>query len=251
MKDLIKSITYHFINILYKFYLKICRIEIEYIGDDFLKNKRIIVIGPAESSMTYMSGKDIDSFDVIVRINKSPLSLKNKEHILGSRTDILYHCCDEDPITGGGLLNNMLLKEQKNKTVIFTYADKKLFKNFYKLMLKYPDIQFKKTHKSLYENIVKQYSGKLPTTGFQALNHLLTLEFKELHITGFTFFKTAYADGYKDNYNSASQAQALATSSGNHNPNDELRLFKKMLSQNPRKNLIRTDLTLEKILKEE
>ncbi|KHL68552.1 hypothetical protein SF06_27000 [Pseudomonas flexibilis] len=53
-------------------------------------------------------------------------------------------------------------------------------------------------------------------------------DFKELHITGFTFFKTAYADGYRDEYKSSSEAISLATGSGNHDPDDELRIFKEI-----------------------
>jgi len=72
----------------------------------------------------------------------------------------------------------------------------------------------------------------MPTTGLQVLNHILQQDVLELHITGFTFFQTAYVDGYRDEYKGAERARTLAMSVGNHDPDDELRLFKNIYNGN-------------------
>ena len=87
--------------------------RIHFFNEAIYKNKRIIIIGPADTSLNYMPGSKINQFDLIVRINKSPQSLIGKEHLLGSRTDVLYHCFDEDPVGGGGKIDFNLLEEQK------------------------------------------------------------------------------------------------------------------------------------------
>src|SRR5690606_19448783 len=91
--------------------------------DSNYKDKKIIILGPADTSLSYLSGIEIDSFDYVVRLNKSPLNLKGKAALLGSRTDILYHCFDEDPASGGGVIDLNLLKEQENKFIIYPYSE--------------------------------------------------------------------------------------------------------------------------------
>jgi len=212
----------------YKLMTIVMRRKWGWIDDSVYDNKKVIVVGPASSSLSYMSGTEIDDFDIIVRINKSPITIKNNERLIGSRTDILYHCCDENSITGGGPLNIELIKAQQTKFVVYTYADKNVAYNFYKSVLRHPKIKFVKVNADFYKSLRSRYKSKMPTTGLQALNHVLNSNFKELHITGFTFFKTPYANGYRDEYQSAEQATRLATSRGNHDPKDELRLFKEI-----------------------
>ena len=52
-----------------RYLLQINRSKIRIFNKDVLKDKRIIIIGPASSAMSYMSGKNIDKFDFIVRVN--------------------------------------------------------------------------------------------------------------------------------------------------------------------------------------
>jgi hypothetical protein len=57
---------------------------------DYLKNKRIIMVGPAPYLEGQKLGKEIDSYDVVVRINHGILLSKNNPEDYGSRTDVLY-----------------------------------------------------------------------------------------------------------------------------------------------------------------
>ena len=57
---------------------------------NFLKDKKVIIVGPAESLLERGDGQFIDSFDVVVRVNRGiEPTLKNNDK-LGTRTDILY-----------------------------------------------------------------------------------------------------------------------------------------------------------------
>ncbi|MCF7825769.1 MAG: glycosyltransferase family 29 protein [Candidatus Marinimicrobia bacterium] len=216
-------------NLWYKLRLLIAGIQEQPFDDNLLKDKRVIILGPAESSLKYMSGPEIDEFDVVVRMNNAPFSLKGKEKFLGSRTDLLFHCCFEDPIGGGGKIIPEVLFEQHLKQIIYPYDEISIIANYYRLMLKYRNLKFAKLPKRFYWELKKQYKGRIPTTGLQTLHYLMQSDCSELHITGFTFFTTPYIEGYKpDAYRSAAKAYELAVSSSTHDPVDELRLFKEI-----------------------
>lgn len=199
--------------------------------DAVYKGRRIIIIGPAETSLTYLDGKVIDDFDIVIRINKSPKKLAGLEASLGSRTDYLYHCCDEDERTGGGVIDLDVLRSQGNRAIVYTYAEKKLEYNFFRSVLKYPDAVFLRTGADLYLSLKHMYKAPVPTTGLQAVYHVMSADFAELHVTGFTFFRTPYVGGYRSSAPDSASAYALAVSKSNHDPDDELRLFGLMLDK--------------------
>ncbi len=223
-----------------KYKLQSNKSKIEIFDENIFRNKRIIIIGPAETSLTYLSGDEIDRFDYIVRVNKSPLSLEGKEKQIGSRTDILYHCFSEDPIDGGGKIDFELLEKQKNKYIIYSYAVPMLERIFFKTVLKYKQKIFYRVKSDFFNEIKKYYPAKQPTTGLQALIHLMNSEFKELHITGFTFFRTNYLSGYTiDEINNSEESRKNQIEKfGAHSYDGELNLFKKYYFENKNKNII-------------
>lgn len=75
IKTILRNIYSFVNNIYYRFLLVINKLKIEEFDDTFFDNKRVIVIGPAESALNYLSPEEIDNFDVIVRMNKSHLIL--------------------------------------------------------------------------------------------------------------------------------------------------------------------------------
>ena len=248
IRALLSPIKGKLLNLLYFNSCRIRGFKWHNFDDNTYKGKRIIVVGPASSSTSYMPGEEIDKFDYIIRINKSTLNLLGKEEQLGSRTDILYHCCDEDRITGGGPIDKNILIRQHNQFIIYTYAEEKLEYNFYRMINKNPTIHFFKTPPRYYYDLKNKYKANIPSTGLQALNHILSCEFKELHITGFTFFKTNYSDGYVDSHKSATAAYNLAKSSGNHDPDDELRIFSELYHGHPNIKAIFLDPTLYNLI---
>lgn len=246
---LIKRFYYFFCNYALRFKVFFFGSRYSFFDSSNYEGKKVIILGPADTSLSYLSGTEIDSFDYVVRLNKSPLSLKGKEALLGSRTDVLYHCFNEDPVSGGGAIDFKILKEQENKYIIYPYFEIGLERDFYNVLLKYNNSFFYRLPSSFYNKLNKLYSAKIPTTGLQALNHIMNSEFKELHITGFTFFQTGYASDYRTGFEAADSGKELAKSAGNHCPDDEVRLFKVIFNQNKHKNIY-LDSFLEKIVQE-
>ncbi|MFW6130642.1 MAG: glycosyltransferase family 29 protein, partial [Atribacterota bacterium] len=61
---------------------------------NFVKGNSAVLVGPAKSIEGSNQGEMIDSFNLVVRMNKAvPVPDSVKEDI-GSRTDILYNCLE-------------------------------------------------------------------------------------------------------------------------------------------------------------
>lgn len=58
---------------------------------DYLKGKKVIIVGPADYLIGQGKGAEIDTFDVIVRLNLGCPVPKDLAVDLGSHTDVLYH----------------------------------------------------------------------------------------------------------------------------------------------------------------
>lgn len=243
---ILKAVYYHLFNTISGF---LYRSRYKSFDNSVYQSKKIIIIGPAESSLTYMSGKHIDEyFDIIVRINKSPFTVKKNLDTIGSRTDILYHCLNENPIGGGGPLDFALLQQQNCQYILYPYAETALEANYFSILKKYPTSDIYRINPHFYSHLKRTYQARIPTTGLQALNHLIQSDFKELHITGFTFFKSGYAKGYRDGHQTAEKGRALAESAGNHNADEELRVFKELYNRYAPSKSIHVDKELNNLI---
>ncbi|MGM7317979.1 hypothetical protein [Idiomarina sp. ST10R2A5] len=197
----------------------------DFFNDKYFSGKKIIIIGPADTAMQFSNPVKLDDFDLIIRLNKSPLMLEKNGN--SERTDVLYHCLNEDPITGGGEIKPSILIKQHTKFILYPYREIFLFKDFFEIKAKYPDLKIKAAGSfSKYMKLRRKLNVRIPTTGIQAINHLIDTDFSELYITGFTFFRTAYKENYiAENYSDSKSAYELAKSSGNHDPDKEFEYF--------------------------
>ena len=248
LKKFIKPAYIVLRHLYYRLQLTVHGIKIKEFDDGFFDNQKIIVIGPAESSLSYMDGKEIDSFDIVVRVNKSHLTLAENSEKLGSRTDVLFHCFHPDPIGGCGYIDEDKLNRQNNKVVIYPYYEYSEMFRFYKFLLQFTRTNFALLNKKYYLEIKKTYPAKIPTTGYQVLNYLIKQNFRELHITGFTFLKTPYINGYRDSHKSPEKIMDLVVKEKNHDPEAEFEFFCDSLIINKHKN-IHIDEALTEIIK--
>jgi hypothetical protein len=175
--------------------------------EELIKGKRVVICGPAPYLNTKNNGKNIDSYDVVVRVNKGHNLIQNPK-VFGSRTDVLYHCISENPEDGGKITKNILDSCKfivaahpdltfKDKCFVFNgkvnfMAHKKIYNNFKnkcgdKLVI---------IDKQFYLNLERNIGCK-PNTGQIAILDLLKHKPKELYITGFTFFKDGYSKLYR------------------------------------------------------
>ena len=153
--------------------------------NDYLKNKKIIIVGPAD----YVNnGSFIDEFDIVVRINKGHNQTNDKEKY-GSRTDILYHCISEHYENGGKIPEDSSINFIK-----FTFPEKTIYGGGKKIKKKE---RWEQVNQDLYINFEKKLKT-MPNAGTTAIWDILNYEIKSLHITGFTLFQTDYSKLYRE-----------------------------------------------------
>ncbi len=165
---------------------------------DYINNKRIVIVGPAPSSMS--NTKDfIESFDVVMRFNSAVPIKEEVQNNIGSRTDILCNCLEEDPISGGKI-DPFLWKENGVKWVLspypknwFSEVNIKRFEDKNKNVLEFELFDLN------YYNQIEKSLGTRPNSGLLGILHLLKFDIKQIHITGITFGRGGYRKGYKDN----------------------------------------------------
>jgi hypothetical protein len=244
MNLIAKFVKFIYGILLYIFYARTLDLQ------KLLKGKRVAIIGAASSAYNTGKGSYIDSFDFVIRINKAPLILKSgkwKDDI-GRRTDILFHSFFENEESGGGPLNMELYDSLGIKYVVNPIASYPGFRvsfNFYKkYLLKRVTYLISRI---CYKKIAQGLKNYRPTIGFCGLYSVLSCDFSELYITGFTFFKTAFGEGYRDHIRESNQAQLYIKNAGLHNPDLEFKVFLNLLKTSESKNIIMDD-TLKAIV---
>ena len=219
---------------------------------ELFKGKRIAVIGAASSLFDHENGSYIDGFDYVIRINKAVYNLNedNDKH-LGKKTDILFHCFFENDISGGGKLD---FEHYDKLRIEYVFNPRntpdgwRTVFNFYKKYLSRRHIYT--LPRSFYAGLQADFGTVRPTTGYAALYTALSSDYNKCFITGFTFFRTAYADGYRDKLKEVSINKKFIADQGIHDPDMEFAHFQKMIAEFPNENL-EIDTALSKILQSE
>ncbi len=195
--------------------------------EDVFKGKRVAIIGAADSAFEKENGSYIDTFDIIVRVNKAPHSWSpEKAKFIGSRTDVLFHSFYENTDSGGGPINLELYEQQGIKFIVNPYHNIKglwTHLNYYKRNLDKNSTFI--LARSFSGKITKNFGKWIPTVGFSALHTVLNSKCSEVYITGFTFFKTPYAVDYRNQLTSMEANQEHIKNQGLHNPDLELEQF--------------------------
>jgi len=174
---------------------------------EFCKDKRICLLGNANSILD--EKKDIDSFDIVGRMNRG--MPRGKEAFIGSCTDLLFLSTH---MSGENIRNSFNPRFVVWMTVCNRLASSWVLKNAIQNPTEDWDALFDKLSIN-------------PTTGIMALNFILKhIDFKSLIIYGFDFFTT------KTWYNTK-------TDSGQkHNGKKEKALFMEMIKDRPSVRLI-------------
>lgn len=208
------------------FYTRIFRYE------KVFRNKRVAIIGAADSAFDKENGSFIDDFDIIVRVNKAPHSWTlEKAKFIGSRTDVLFHSFYENMRSGGGPIDFNLYRSQG---IEFLVNPNNNFKGL-RTHLNYFKRNFNNVityilPRSLYNKMMNNFGDIIPTVGFSALYTVLNSNCKEVFITGFTFFKTPYANDYRDHFKDMKENAKHIRKQGIHDPDLEFEIFKKELN---------------------
>ena len=167
--------------------------------NDLLKDKRVIIVGPSPSLVGSGKGKEIDDYDIVIRINKGFPIEEGMESDLGSRTDIHYHCLHTHPACGG----KIFYEEMKDKNVLVSCPYPKYVGPFHGDVTSFEsenkkwNLPFHCADTDYYIGVAKML-GTRPNAGTMTIMDLLCYDLKELHITGFTWFRDGWRKTYKD-----------------------------------------------------
>jgi len=166
---------------------------------EFVKNKTIALVGPAESILNTNKGSLIDKFDIVVRLNKSLPIPKDMYQDIGSKTNILYNSLNTTDFPGENKFGNNFLKKNDIQFLCSSYPiENDFFKND---ILNYIQknkfgIPFKVLSNNLYKSIENSTRTR-PFTGTCAICDLLSYDIKYLYITGLDFYSTKYYSSYR------------------------------------------------------
>ncbi|MEM8939344.1 MAG: glycosyltransferase family 29 protein [Bacteroidota bacterium] len=245
--DFIKKTIYYILGgLLYLRFTRNIRL------DEIFRDKRVAIIGAADSAYQSELGDFIDQFDVIIRINKAPHVIKENKHTdkIGRKTDVLYHSFFENEKFGGGKLDFDLYDQIGIEYVINpisnSFGDRNIF-NFYKKYLAKRMVY--KVPRTQFQDNVLNFGKFRPTIGYLALCYCLEADFKELYISGFTFFRTNYGKDYRKELETAEQVRKTMREMQIHDPDLEFEEFMKRYNQNIHKHIIIDD-TLKSIIKD-
>ncbi len=154
---------------------------------ELLAGKRVVLVGPAQHPIGLKKGAEIESFDLVARLNFQWPVAKDFEPDLGSRLDILYHCCNGDfPI------ESLLVPELRNAK--FVLAEQGVHSR--RLARHCDGIGVHCLYTSDLYHGLKKKLGAPPSTGLIALMDILSQGVSELRVIGMTFGRTPYYPGY-------------------------------------------------------
>lgn len=160
---------------------------------EFLKNKRVAIVGPSKSSIGSDLGSVVDSYDVVVRLLPSSGNIqetidKNYKDV-GSKTDILYSNFDQLLLTSENISN---FKSQGVRFVNCTRPISELgtiwlhSKNLFdKMGMSYCPVKPEKYYN--WSSTIKCS----PHKGFCTILDIMSYEVKEIYVIGFSFYKDA------------------------------------------------------------
>lgn len=228
---------------------------------EYLKGKRVVIVGPAPTIVGTRQREVIDSYDVVVRLNKALPLPQTLVDDIGTRTDVLYNCMNPSPECGGEISVD-ILEANGVKFLVAPYPPTKGYRfgddiNNYlrKNGQRVPGeacagatgggkIPFCYFDQKFFKELLKKI--KLPNTGINAILDLLSFDISELYITGFTFFKGGYIKEYR-NYDEQQVLKRMARFNL-HDQDKQLQYMKQVLPNDPR---IKMDSALADIIKQE
>lgn len=179
-----------------------------------IKGKTVAIVGPAKYMIGKNLGKEIDSHDIVVRINRSIESCLEFGKDIGRRTDILYSCMIEKPENAGKIdVQNLINKNIKfvcippkssfegvavNNDMITDYANEE----------KYKELKSKISTRIIsatLNNVIAKEVKCRPNTGYLAIYDLLEHMPKKLSIYGFSFYLDGFITGSKSGIKSMNE----------------------------------------------
>ena len=188
-------------------------------------------------------GRIINSFDIIVRLNRSLPIKRELYNDIGSRTDILYNSLNRYDNPGENITSEHFLLRNNIKFLCTSYPNIDPFDIDIKYYLDNSSLRlpFKIINEVLFNKIENSINTR-PNTGIMAILDLLNTDLNMLYITGINFYKTNYYKSYVKNKNIMVPYNPY---SNIHNQNIQINLLKYIVLND---NRVRLDGVLKSIL---
>lgn len=215
---------------------------------NWFKDKRVVIIGGADSAYKEKLGEYIDSFDVVVRVNNGVRVIEKYVEYIGKRTDFLFHTLYEDVDGGGSPIELELWQRMGVQNLVFSHHTNSIYgENLKRFVLsKQGDVKIVQMSEDVYQHNMRSIYPYHPTTGLIAIETILMCKPSMLYITGITFFRTAHQQEYRKG--SLDQWLNIIQSKDSlHNPEAEYAVFKQLYFAN--KSVFVLDKTLDEIIK--
>ena len=171
-----------------------------------LQNKSVAIVGPASYMVGSKLGQEIDSHDVVVRLNRGVESIEQYSSDIGKRTDILYTCLIEKPGNAGPYQPEELISTYSIKAIVAPpHSDFRGYSpvtrlhdlvNIEKAKQLAALVPFRVVDHRFHNQLAHAVSCK-PNTGFMAIYDLLRYDLKQLSIYGFSFYLDGFIPGCK------------------------------------------------------
>lgn len=209
---------------------------------DYLKGKRVVVVGPCPHMAGSNYGKLIDSYDIVVRVSKGYESVDAFPKDFGERIDVVYQTMFSQ--RGSGTTMPLERLKKKMTWVCASFPDKK-----HKPMIK-EFIEFNrdrvKMHimdKPYWEKLVTK--AGIPQVGTSAIFDLLQYDIAELYITGITFYQVTGDDGIYYYIGYVRKPKDARFKTTKHSPHKAFKYFKEVYKKDKR---IKCDEVLTKLV---
>lgn len=142
---------------------------------EMLKDKRVAIVGNSEKILETSYGEEIDNHDVIIRFNKGYPTKKESQ---GSKTNIVFLACSLTP-------------EELFKYKTFYTVKRSNFVNNKCMYNLDPQDNYQLQQLSNEECKKRKLKASQASTGFIAINFVLSSQYKSLDLYGFDGFKNA------------------------------------------------------------
>jgi len=205
----------------------------------FIKDKKVLLIGPAPYLMDGSILKKIAQYDTIVRLNRSVEMLEQLGRYTGTKIDILYHNIHISPEQGSFDYSLESWKRNGVKHVRIPYPPLPSSPNYIKNINIFQSknanniLDSSIVEINLFNKIRKGCNNTSPNTGTIAIIDILENKPEVLHISGITFQKgkKIYMDGYRDVVNSEELVRKQNAIYRNHSIDCQLQFLKKELKK--------------------
>ena len=169
--------------------------------NNFIKNKRVAIVGPSKNTEGKKKGEYIDSFDIVVRLNKT-FSIPDKlQEDIGSKINILYNSMNTQDFPGENNINKTRLKSLIKHHIQYISCPYPFIYPYDKDIVKFMEtnknrLPFHIINVNLYKILLNNINTR-PYTGTSAIFDLLSFNIKELYITGIDCYINKYYKEYR------------------------------------------------------